>query len=409
MTLGSVPVGPSVQVAVEVVAGVAAELHRKRRPVRLNLPPTTGLPSDALGTLCLELSAALGIDVGVREPGSHATPLDRYLATLLGDRSLHRSPLGPAGAIGSLARDCLERDAAARAGAARLAMCAHSVNLAAAGSRFACHIAGAGPEAVVLVNALGQGLVHWWPYIADLARDHRLFAWELLQELESGMAATFEHQLDALEQVCLTARSGRIHLVGWCAGGKIALEFASRRPDLVRSVVVVNGSFRAPGRPSSHDTAYERALATICSGVARFPQRGAALRRLLAGSLMGPVEDGHPLAAMDADLEEAVREPFGTDRSLQTYAAQHLDYWDRRMPDTAVLADARIPVLLAGSELDNIVSAASISAAAATMTHARYLFLPGATHYRIYDRPDLVASMTRQFIASPSSIGTPRR
>jgi len=90
---------------------------------------------------------------------------------------------------------------------------------------------------------------------------------------------------------------------------------------------------------------------------------------------------------------------------MLVYARQHLDYWARALggPD---LPDG-VPLAFVASLEDTVVSAAGIRSAAARFPGARLVELVGATHHRMYDRPDLVADMVHSFLTDPTYVGEP--
>jgi pimeloyl-ACP methyl ester carboxylesterase len=254
------------------------------------------------------------------------------------------------------------------------------------GGRLTYLAGGPGTEPVVLLNALGQGLEYWRPLLADLVRRRRVLVWETRTTDDTGRLCTLADQVSDLAAVLSAERARGCHLVGWCTGAKVSVRFADQHPGLARSIVTLSGAFKHPGRDDSLDTDYERDLERLCRALDRTPHRAGALRRFfLAG---GP-------SAGDPRLAGAVTHPFRTDQSTVDYARQHLEFWSHDV--SAALSRLSVPTLFAAGEADAIVGSEGIRRAAARCPAGTFLLMPGATHYRMYDRPDLIADLIEHF------------
>jgi pimeloyl-ACP methyl ester carboxylesterase len=402
------------------VAGVVSELRRKApgylrlNPLRVSLPAGTSMPAAGtaateLAEACRQLGAALGVRIELmRSEIQPSGAVDRYLSAMLaGVSDAAGEPVRPATAA-EVAAGWIEAEAAARRQALRLPETLPIRRCGLEGTQLQYLATGTG-EPIVFVNALGQGLIHWMPLMHLLRDRYRVIAWKLLGDLPTG-AATLTDQVRALAAIVADSGAGPVHLIGWCAGAKISLEFARQHPEAVRSVMLLNGAFKRPGRLAELDTPYERALATVCSAVDRRPERAGSLRSLFVAGLRAgssdaslAEQDGDPLAEVDPQLHAAMLEPFADDARLRTYARQHLDYWARGLGNEGL--PPSLPLLLLASEQDRIISAAGVRDAAAYLPGARLLNLPGAGHHRMFDRPDLIAAVVERFLSDPGSVG----
>ncbi|MEU3838582.1 alpha/beta hydrolase [Streptomyces sp. NPDC028635] len=275
-----------------------------------------------------------------------------------------------------------------------------------------------GEPPVVLVNALGMGTALWHPLMAALAPAHRVLTWAPRGTRAGTRPLRLRDQADDLAAVLAAEGVRECHLVGWCSGPKTAVEFHRRRPDAVRSMVFLHGSFRHTGDPAGRepDTPYERGLEELCRAVAARPALAARMRALFTGRRAGLPDDlsahrfaEEVLALPAPGLEEELLRPFADD-VLPAYARQLLDYWDHDA--LAHAGRVRVPVLCVTAEFDRIASPERLAQAAGRFPDARHERLPGATHYSMYDRPREVARLLGDFFstARPRSIvsGTAR-
>jgi pimeloyl-ACP methyl ester carboxylesterase len=111
---------------------------------------------------------------------------------------------------------------------------------------------GDGPT-VVLLHGPGESAVNWRWTIPDLTTTHRVLAPDLPAH---GSTGTSDAPLDAdqavtwLDQLIRAMCPEPPALVGHVLGGAIAARFASRHPDQLRQLVLVDSLGLAPFRPS---------------------------------------------------------------------------------------------------------------------------------------------------------------
>lgn len=99
---------------------------------------------------------------------------------------------------------------------------------------------GSGP-AVVCLHSSGSSSAQWKGLIAQLAREHRVIAPDLLGHGRSpGADASTQSILgqDAAQVASIAAANDGVHLVGHSYGGAVALRVALDHPALVRSLVL---------------------------------------------------------------------------------------------------------------------------------------------------------------------------
>jgi pimeloyl-ACP methyl ester carboxylesterase len=259
---------------------------------------------------------------------------------------------------------------------------------------------GKGDIPIVLINALGQSLVYWSRLFDILCRNHCVLIWE-----PRGISSTTDfclgdHVAD-LERILGREAISRCHLVGWCTGPKVAMEFYRRRPDMIESMVFLNPSLKGPGLSKDLDTAYESNLEPLFQMLSQRPDMTAFVRNALESSLSLETEEDESnfptaaVSAMNVDLKQHVLQPFHSELSTISYARQLLDFWSQ---DAATFAaDIRVPVLLLTAEFDQIASPAMAQAVRDLIPETEYVEIPGATHYCLYDRPTLVSDLMETF------------
>jgi hypothetical protein len=63
-----------------------------------------------------------------------------------------------------------------------------------------------------------------------------------------------------------------------------------------------------------------------------------------------------------------------------------------------------MPVLLMSAEYDQVATPAASFEAAALFPDARHIHVKGATHYCLYDRPEFVADMLKEFFRNADGL-----
>ena len=118
------------------------------------------------------------------------------------------------------------------------------------GAELAVDIEGDG-EPVLLVHGLGSHRGDWHPQVAALRSRHRIVAYDLRGHGESSVPADGydvpQHAADAAALITALAL-GPVHVVGLSLGGMIGFQLAVDRPDLVRSLTIINSGPDVIGR-----------------------------------------------------------------------------------------------------------------------------------------------------------------
>jgi pimeloyl-ACP methyl ester carboxylesterase len=278
-------------------------------------------------------------------------------------------------------------------------------------------IGGQGPP-VVILNALGQGLEYWYRLMENLMQHYRVIIWEPRGTVSPPPPFGLADQVEDLSAVLEHESIEACHLIGWCTGAKVAIDFYLRRPSAVLSMAFLNATFKCDGGPEELDSPYESNLESLCRMLVSKPATAATVMKSLQ-SLTRPGE-GEILAQsdreqmsvsilslMNSDLESCVVAPFRTEQTTLNYAHQLIDFWKHDARPAA--AEVKVPVFLLATEYDQVATPETSAMAAGIFPNARHLLVRGATHYCLYDRPEFVAGMLRDFFeTAKASVERPR-
>jgi len=280
------------------------------------------------------------------------------------------------------------------------------------GSELTYYVAGTKGVPIVVLNALGQGLEYWYRLLDNLMEDHRVIIWEPRGVVAPPPPFELPQQIDDLDAVLQHENLQACHLVCWCTGGKVAVEFHLCRPSVVRSMVFLNNTLKCDGGPEELDSPYERNMETLCRMLVRKPTMATSVMNTLNSrneeSETEMLENGGEqlsidvLSRMNADLKSYVLAPFRTQETTVNYAHQLVDFWKYDVRQK--LAQVTVPVLLMSAEYDQVATPAASFEATALFPHARHEHVKGATHYCLYDRPEFVADMLKEFFRNTDGL-----
>ena len=182
-------------------------------------------------------------------------------------------------------------------------------------------------------------------------------------------------------------------------------------------MVSLNGTLKCDGSSDDLDSPYEHHLESLFRMLVRKPAMSSSIKKSLQAReelseremLENPDREEMSvsvLSRMNRNLKSYVLAPFETDETALNYAHQMVDFWARDVRPEA--GKVRIPVLLISAEYDQVANPAASVDAARLFPKARHVPIRGATHYCLYDRPELVANLLKTFVADPDSFVSKR-
>ena len=312
-----------------------------------------------------------------------------------------------------LRRDQNEALASRRARAAELPSRLRRKTVTANGSELDYYVGGGSKDdAVVVLNALGQGLEYWHRLLDNLIENHRVIVWEPRGTTAPPPPFGLAEQVNDLDAVLQSEGIEGAHLIGWCTGPKVAIDFYLRRPAAVRSMVFLNGTFKCDGSPEELNSPYEQNVESLLRMLVKKPAMATTVKK----TFQAPAEtdeieflqgvDGDEasvsvLSLMNTHLRTSVLAPFKTEQTTLNYAHQLIDFWSRDVRPRA--SEVKVPVLLVAAEYDQVATPAGSSVACDLFPNARYLYVRGATHYCLYDRPEFLGGVLKDFFRASNN------
>lgn len=252
--------------------------------------------------------------------------------------------------------------------------------------RLAVAVAGAGPL-VLFLHGIGGNRGSWAPQLPEFARRYRAAAWDARGYGESD---DYDGPLDFADFAADVARvldhfgERRAHLVGLSMGGRIARDFALRRPERVATLTLANTS---PGFDALSAEAVQAFIearrAPLAAG--KTPRDIAPeLARRLVGSRAQP-------EALEALAESLAA--LRADSYLKTLEASVAQ--DRAAP----LEQLAVATLVVTSDEDRLYPPALAREMARRIPGAELVELAGAGHVSNLEQPDAFNRAVLDFLA----------
>ena len=244
-----------------------------------------------------------------------------------------------------------------------------------------------GSRWLVLVNAVGVPLALWSRLLADPDHDYRILVVEPAGSdlVEGGMHADspLDADVERIQRVLQAEGIDRFSVLGWCSGGRTAVELAGREGSRVEALVLASASFRGAGGGSARPTQFEEDVGAVFGSVRRNPASAAFLSEMLVKSQgMAPSVDDANLLFRLPDRSQAAHltAPFANGEALRCYAARLASDWAH--PLEAALAQVTAPVLAITGAHDHILdNAVTLSVLRTSIPDAAAVEVSGAGHY----------------------------
>jgi len=178
-------------------------------------------------------------------------------------------------------------------------------------------------------------------------------------------------------------------------------------------MVFLNGTFKCDGSPEELNSPYEQNVESLLRMLVKKPAMATTVKKTFqAPAETNEIEllqgvDGEEasvsvLSLMNTHLKANVLAPFKTEQTTLNYAHQLIDFWARDVRPR--VSEVTVPVLVIAAEYDQVATPAGSKAACDLFPNAGYLYVRGATHYCLYDRPEFLAGVLKGFFADPGSL-----
>lgn len=276
------------------------------------------------------------------------------------------------------------------------------------GTRIAYDVLGEGKRAVLLANGLGGRLYAWEPLLVDLLHDYKILTWDYRGLFDSaplppGRKLSLHCHVEDAEAILRAEKIDRAVLVGWSMGVQVSLDLAASSPDLVAGLVLLNGTyghvlqtgfqpiFAVPFLPKRLHAVIEmlRAHPDLTEHLAKL----ARLTEIPTTMLMSITTGRHALRVrpllrryFDDVLGPSFPNFLRLFQELDAHSVYHL------------LPEITQPALIVSGKLDMLTPAFQSSEIARRLPNAEHLALFRASHFAMFERPEIVVPRIRSFL-----------
>ncbi|MCB9487703.1 MAG: alpha/beta hydrolase [Deltaproteobacteria bacterium] len=274
--------------------------------------------------------------------------------------------------------------------------------------RIAYEVVGDKGPVIALANGLGGRLYAWLPLIESLRDRYRFVTWDYrgLFASESnltGPAMGIPRHADDLAAVLDAEGIDAAHLCGWSMGVQVSLEFATRFPERVKSLILINGTygqvFSTAFQPFFQIPVQHTRLHSLVELAVKFPfvVQGVMRTSLLTVEALFHLsrrlgQESHPLVALGLRqylsdiLNTRVENYLKLFQELDAHSVYHL------LP----LVTHR--TLIVSGSLDFLTPDYQSKQMARRIPGAYHLRIPLGTHFVLLERPSVVLPAVRKHL-----------
>lgn len=246
---------------------------------------------------------------------------------------------------------------------------------------------GKGP-AIVFSHGLLWSTSMWRFQVAAFRDRYRCIAWDHRGQGKSEVTAS-GYDMDSLAEdaTALIEQLGAApaHFVGLSMGGFVGMRIAARRPELLRSLVLLETASDGEPRRSARKYA---AMSFLTRFLGTRPFVPAVMKIMFAA----PFREDPARAELRGGM---VRDVLANDRTGLRRAVGGVI--SRKPVAPAELARIRAPTLVISGELDSAVVPARSMRTAALIPGAKFVSVPRAGHTSSIEEPEAVNRILREF------------
>lgn len=260
---------------------------------------------------------------------------------------------------------------------------------------------GSGPHTVVLLRGLVRWSAHWLGFddllaergLRVIAVDNRGFGRS--SKLAGGISLSVHDMADDVAQVIAKEAPGGAHVVGISLGAMIGLALASMKPQLVRSLVMVNSSVGGSGIPRIS----AKALLAITQ-IILFGRRGYDS---LASALLGPDTPQETKQKLALSWSKIDRDAGVSMRGLwtQLVAARNFDGF-------VEMSAIHCPVTIVRCDQDQFVDPRNSDFLHRQMKNSEITKHPKAGHELAVDDPEWFLRVIKESLERASKVDAPQ-
>lgn len=276
------------------------------------------------------------------------------------------------------------------------------------GTRLAVVEAGKG-DPLVLVHGGVSDLRSWSSQLPVLSRHFRTICYSRRYHvpntpISNNTPDPVQKHVDDLAQLIEQLDAPPAHIVGHSWGGLISFILAMQKPDLCRSLVLIE-----PPTVSLHVEIPPKPL-QILKLLLTSPKLGISVAKLGATAL-GPAEKAFRRGDDKAAIEYFGRGVLGDQAFNSLTRERYQQVWDNRGPDRAqalyqgfpdlrdaAISDIAVPVLLVSGSLSPSVFRLLNESLVSRLTNGRHRVIPNASHIVHEDAPKETNSTVLNFL-----------
>ena len=244
-----------------------------------------------------------------------------------------------------------------------------------------------GERWLLVINALGIPLGVWSRLLADAGHDYRVLMVESAGShlVDGGMRADADlaSDVERIVRVLDAEAVDSVDVIGWCSGGRVAVQLAAEQSHRVSALILTSTTFRGAEGCDVGPTQFEEDIGGIFDSVSRSPETAGFLSELLVNSskLTQPAVEDAILFRQPAQAHAAaLAAPLTNGEDLKRYCRRIAS--DKTHFTGVALSRVQAPILAIAGSHDHVVSNAHTWGTLGA--HARRLssaVISGAGHY----------------------------